>query len=138
MNTSSSPKTKSPRLRPAPWDAAVVLVIVALAAFLFLFLLPRGSSDGAPLCSVSQDGAVLEQISLRDTASLERRTYGEYTLLFSSGRVCIEHAPCDNQDCVHTGFLPRAGQSIVCLPGRFIVELSAADEEEPPFDIVVK
>ena len=139
MNTSSSPKTKrSVRLKPSPWDAAVILIVLTLAGGLFFSFLAKGTSDGAPICTISQDGSVLERFSIAETASLEERTYGDYTLHFSSGHVCIQSAPCGNQDCVHTGYIHRAGQSIVCLPGRFIVELTASDKEDLPFDIIVK
>ena len=63
--------------------------------------------------------------------------YGDYTLEINHGHVCIQRAPCANQDCVHTGWISRPGQSIVCLPGRFIVELGGEDEH-PDYDIVVK
>lgn len=139
MNTSSSPKTKnSVRLKPSPWDAAVILIVFALAGSLFFFFLSKGASDTATTCTISQNGTVLDSFSIAETASLEERTYGDYTLHFSSGHVCIESAPCGNQDCVHTGYIHRAGQSIVCLPGRFIVELTSSDKEDLPFDIIVK
>ena len=33
---------------------------------------------------------------------------------------------CPGQDCVHSGAVSRAGQSIVCLPARIVVELVGA------------
>ena len=138
MNTSISPKTKSAvRLRPSPWDALVVIAVLALALALLFPLLPKGSG-GEILCTVSQNGETLDSFPLRETGSQETRVYGDYTVVFNAGRVHIESAPCANQDCVHTGWISRAGQSIVCLPGRFVVELSATDGSDPGFDIVVK
>ena len=138
MNTSISPKTKSAvRLRPSPWDALVVIAVLALALALLFPLLPKGSG-GETLCTVSQNGETLDSFPLRETAAQETRVYGDYTVTFNAGHIHIESAPCANQDCVHTGWISRAGQSIVCLPGRFVVELSATDGSDPGFDIVVK
>ena len=132
MNTSSSKKTESnPRLQPSLWDAAVILPILALAALLFFSFLPQ-RTDGALLCTVSQDGAVLDVFSLTEDSPTEHRTYGEYSILIEDGSVSIAHAPCDNQDCVRTGRIHLANQSIVCLPGRFIVELSGEETPDLP------
>ena len=110
MNTSVSRKTKV-CLRPSPWDILVAALVLALAAALALFFLSRaaGSTEGDLVCTVSQNGRILEEITL---------TAG--------------------QDCVHTGWIHRSGQSVVCLPGRFVVTLSSPAPADPPFDIVVK
>ena len=68
----------------------------------------------------------------------EERTYGEYTVEFSHGNIRVKSAPCANQDCVRIGWIRRGGRCIVCLPGRFVVELSAESGENDDFDIVVK
>lgn len=137
MNTPISAKTKV-RLRPSPWDALVVLAVAALAAGLFFLLLPKGAAADELECTISQDGKVLDSFSI--TAGTEDRTleYGAYTVELSHGYVRVESAPCANQDCVHTGWIHRPGQSIICLPGRFVVELSAAGGTESGIDIVVK
>ena len=138
MNTSTSPKTKSAvLLRPSPWDALVVIAVLALALALFFFLLPKNSGSEI-LCTVSQNGETLDSFLLRETAAQETRVYGDYTVECNAGHIRIESAPCANQDCVHTGWISRSGQSIVCLPGRFVVELSYADGSDPGIDIVVK
>ena len=137
MNTPISAKTKA-RLRPSPWDALVVLAVTALAAGLFFLLLPKGTAAGELTCTISQDGQVLDTFPITAGMADEERVYGAYTVEISHGYIRIETAPCANQDCVHTGRIHRNGQSIVCLPGRFVVELSAADGAEPDIDIVVK
>ena len=137
MNTPISAKTEV-RLRPSPWDALVVLAVAALAAGLFFLLLPKGAAADELECTISQNGQVLDSFSI--TADTEDKTleYGEYTVELSHGHVRMESAPCANQDCVHTGWIYRPGQSIICLPGRFVVELSAAGGTESDIDIVVK
>ena len=139
MNTFTSQKTKSAvRLRPSPWDALVILVILALAGALFFGLLQKSSSADAIVCTVSQNGRVLDTIDLSVGTADQIKTYGDYQLEINHGHVHILSAPCANQNCVHTGWISRAGQSIVCLPGRFVVELSAAEGSGSDIDIVVK
>ena len=140
MNTPTSPtaEKKKVRLRPSPWDALVVAAVLLLALALFFGLMQRGGGSGALVCTVSQNAAVLDTITLSDTDPVQQKTYGDYTLEIGHGQVRILSAPCANQDCVRTGRISRAGQSIVCLPGRFVVQLTAAGSGSSDFDIVVK
>ena len=36
----------------------------------------------------------------------------------------VAESDCPGQDCVHTGTITRAGQSIVCLPEQVVVQLT--------------
>lgn len=139
MNTSISPETKPrARLRPAPGDALIVLAVLMLAGALFFSFFSQQETDHDLICTVSQNGQVLDEIALTVDAPDEIRVYGNYVLELNHNFVCLQSAPCANQDCVHTGWIHRSGQSIVCLPGRFVVELKAADGSDPGFDTVVK
>lgn len=140
MNTPSLPKTEyAPRLRPTIWDGLIVLAVLALAGILLFSMLPENSSDDAVLCTISQNGETVDSFSLKGIDHAQRRTYGDFVVLIEDQQVCIEHAPCANQNCVHTGWIRSASQSIVCLPERFIVELSGSSKtQNPDFDIIVK
>ena len=130
--------SRAVRLRPSPWDAAVIAAVIAAAAALFFLLLPRGAAANALVCTVSQNGQVLDTVDIAVGMADQERTYGEYVVEFSHGNIRVKSAPCANQDCVRTGWISRGGQSIVCLPGRFVVELAAESGENDDFDIVVK
>ena len=40
--------------------------------------------------------------------------------------VYVADSDCPGQDCVHTGAISRAGQSIVCLPAQVVISLVGA------------
>ena len=40
--------------------------------------------------------------------------------------VRVSSSDCPGQDCVHTGAISRAGQSIVCLPAQVVISLVGA------------
>ena len=40
--------------------------------------------------------------------------------------VRVSDSDCPGQDCVHTGPISRAGQSIVCLPAQVVISLVGA------------
>ena len=124
MSTKSSPE-----LRPNRYDALVVLVVLALAAALAVkpFLAARTPQSGALTVVVSADGQELDRVPL---AQFGTRTYtsGGYTLTVTAadGAVSVTESDCPGQDCVYSGAVSRAGQSVVCLPARIVVELAGA------------
>ena len=113
-----STKPSSPELRPNRYDALVVLVVLALAAALAVrpFLAARAPQSGALTVVVSADGQELDHAN------------NGYTLTVTAvgGAVSVTESNCPGQDCVHSGAVSRAGQSIVCLPARIVVELAGA------------
>ena len=125
------------RLRPSLWDALVVAAVLAIAAALFLFLLPKAAGSGDLTCTISQNGQILDTIPISVGDADEERTYGDYVVQFSHGYIRVESAPCANQDCVHTGWISRSGQSIVCLPARIIIQLEGGAPAEDGPDLVI-
>ena len=124
MSTKSSPE-----LCPNRYDALVVLVVLALAAALAVkpFFAARTPQSGALTVVVSADGQELDRVPL---AQFGTRTYTSdgYTLTVTAadGAVSVTESDCPGQDCVHSGAVSRAGQSVVCLPARIVVELAGA------------
>ena len=127
---------RSPELRPTGWDALVVLAVAALAA-LFAWAAWGGQEDaGEPLTAVvSVDGAEVERIDLAREDGERTYTHNGYTLTVSlrpggEPGVRVVASDCPTQDCVHTGAITRAGQSIVCLPARMIFQLEGGETPE--------
>ena len=65
------------------------------------------------------------------------RTYTSrgYTVraVFTADGVRVSGADCPSQDCVRTGEITRAGESIVCLPARIVITLTGGS---PDFDVI--
>ena len=90
-------------------------------------LAARAPQSGALTVVVSADGQELDRLPL---AQFGTHTYANngYTLTVTAagGAVSVTQSDCPGQDCVHSGAVSRAGQSIVCLPARIVVELVGA------------
>lgn len=145
-----------PKLRPNLWDALVVLAVLALAAGGALAVWSGGGGDGTLTAVVTIDGEEADRFSPSDLLA-EPRTYTNngYTLEVTCGLRQLEnppldHAPpagesgvrvawadCPTQDCVRTGAVTKSGQSIVCLPARFILRLEGGTAEPDGVDAVL-
>ena len=118
---------RSPKLKPTLWDALVVLTVLALAGLLAARPFLAAKTAGELTVSISVDGETVERCAL---STYEGGTYESrgYTLTVEEkdGAVSVASSDCPNQDCVHSGAISRAGQSIVCLPARVAVTLEGA------------
>ncbi|WP_295751858.1 NusG domain II-containing protein [uncultured Oscillibacter sp.] len=128
----------SPELRPTAWDGLVVLCVAALAIGLAVFQW-RGGGQEDLTAAVSVDGVEIDRVSLERAAG--ERTYqaGDYALTveYAAGSARVLASGCPTQDCVHTGAVTRGGQSIVCLPARFILRLEGGAAEDGGVDAVL-
>ena len=72
-------------------------------------------------------GGTVERCALSnyEGGTYESRGY-TLTVAVENGAVRVSESDCPNQDCVHSGAISRAGQSIVCLPARVAVTLEGA------------
>ena len=118
---------RSPKLKPTKWDALVVLAVLLLTLGLAARPYFAARSAGELTVSISVDGETVERCALStyEGGTYESRGY-TLTVEVADGAVYVASSDCPNQDCVHSGAISRAGQSIVCLPARIVVELVGA------------
>mgnify|MGYP002659636088 FL=1 len=129
-------------------DALVALAVALLAAVTaLLFYLPRTQSDQLTLVITvgGQEQSRTPVTQLPDgPVRIEGR--GGYTLTLSPSysdlpfspewSVRVSDSDCPGQDCIHTGAISRAGQSIVCLPAQVVVYLEGTPAAGQP-DVIV-
>jgi len=56
---------------------------------------------------------------------------GETYISIQQGKVRFKQSPCNNQYCVHQGWLSRVGQVAICLPNQISLQLMGA---KSPYD----
>ena len=147
------PMKSFPKLRPTAWDGLVALCVVLLAAALAFFQWRGETGDLTAVVSV--DGTEVDRFSPDDLLEGPRTyTGGGYTLevaaalrgdaspldhVKSNGELGLQvaHSDCPTQDCVRIGAITRSGQSIVCLPARFILRLEGGTPDPDSVDAVL-
>ena len=120
------------RRRPA-WGDGLVALLVGLAAAALLFAL-RPESGNFLTASVVLEGETIATYDLSAlTGPVELEVEGAaypLTVRAEPGRICIAESSCPGRDCVHTGWVSRAGGQIVCLPNRLVISLTGSGSDE--------
>ena len=120
-------RASSPKLRPTWWDGAVAALVAALAVLSAVWYYGGLESFGPLTATILHRGQVVQTVRLdRLTEEMTGTVEGDYHLTILLGRngVRVAESDCPGRDCVHTGVITRAGQSIVCLPEQVVVQLS--------------
>ncbi len=124
--------TKTRKLRNDLLFITALLLVVAVAGGCLWLL-----GDEGDTVTVTVDGAVYGVYSLSEDRVEDIRTgeTGLNRLIIEDGKARIETATCPDGICAGHRPVSREGESIVCLPHRVVVTVSATDENQP--DIVV-
>ena len=126
-----------PELKFNRYDAVVAAIVALLAVAVALwFYLPKTQS-GELTVVISTGGEETERVKLNSFTGATV-THNGYTLRITAdgSGVRVADSDCPTQDCVHTGTITRAGQSIVCLPAQVVVHLEGTASAGAP-DVIV-
>ena len=137
---------RSPKLRPTLWDGLVVLLTLALAIGSAFIVWGGQEQTGELTVLITVDGQEVERCPLAELSDNDSvYSHNGYTLKVGMSypiypdKPCIRvvESDCPTQDCVHTGEIYRAGQSIVCLPARIIIALEGTPVSGDGPDLVI-
>lgn len=117
----------------------VLLLCLLLAGGILALVLHFGAKKGATV-EVRVAGKVTASYSLQKNQTIELEGEGgSNTLVIEGGKAWMAEADCPDGLCLGMGKISSAGQSIVCLPHKLVVEVkSAQGSAEPALDMVAK
>ena len=126
----SSPLTKRfNNIKPLLGDWLVI--ISSLIAVVFLFKQLWVNTPASQL-QIRQGNQVIGTYDLNQTRDLHiHGPLGESDISIEQGKVRFKQSPCNNQYCVHQGWLHRSGQVAICLPNQVSLQLIG---EKKPYD----
>ena len=111
------------KLKPTKYDALVAAAVLLLAVALGARYWFAPADAGALTAVVLADGVEVERLTLADAErDYTNNGYTVHVAVTPDG-VRVDHADCPTQDCVRTGVIFRAGQSIVCQPARVVITI---------------
>lgn len=115
-------------------DAVVIAAILAAAIALTAAFVLSARRGAAASVEIRQNGEVLAVLPLDEDA--EFTVGGAYTNVIEvrGGEVFFAESDCPGRDCVHSGAVSAAGRSLVCLPNRVEVRVTADVPDENAVD----
>ncbi len=124
-------KTKiNPKLR----NDIILLVGILIIAIIGLVVFNATKKQGN-IVVVLLNGVETERYSINQNIEKEIVTeYGKNILVIKNGQVSITDADCPDLVCVKHREISKDGETIVCLPHKLVIEITAETEE---FDMVV-
>ena len=102
------------------WDFVLLLALIfAATVALKYYIEPETGS----VCTVYVNGEkVIETDLLTDSVTAIPGTHAVLTI--KDGATAITENDCPNKICMKTGFVGRAGGTIVCAPNKIVVKIS--------------
>ena len=126
-----SPTTTSMagKLMLTRYDRFLIVGLVAIA--LLSLLVIRYRARGVDTVVVQVDGKKVFRAPLTDDAHLSADgPLGKTHIEIKEGRVRVIDSPCRRKTCVHTGWIDKAYQTIVCMPNRVVIHLIGGDDSD--------
>ena len=108
----------------------IIMAAVLVMALVVLAVMWATVDDGEPVVNIYINGDLIDTFPLSsDTPVLLPidTVYGHNTVAIEEGRVWIDHADCENQNCVAQGAIDRMGGLIVCAPHRLVIRIEGMD-----------
>ncbi len=114
-------------------DKALVVIVVILSIFSLIFIRKQGLSKDDRYVSVQVNGEEINKIYFDKKLVGEKirveTEYGYNTIKLGDEEVRVIEASCPDKLDVLQGSISRIGETIVCLPNRFVVEIKGTNDD---------
>ena len=112
----------------------IIIILVLLLAAGCVWLCVKAASAPGAYAEVTINGDSVAQLPLSEDAEIVFGD-GEHTnrLVISGGRASVTEASCPDHLCVKQGEASRDGETIVCLPNRFVVTVVGGEKGNADF-----
>ncbi len=114
-------------------DVIFIGALLAVLCAVGLFVMTAGKTGDT--VTVTVDKTVFGEYPLNEDRTVEIRTEDSLNVLvIRDGQASVTEASCPDGICSRHRPISKDGESIICLPNRVVIAVSAKNENEP--DIV--
>ena len=119
-------KNMQHKLNSKPLMGDWLVIFAGLLAVIFMFQ-QFWSFEQASKLKIRQGDKVIGTYDLNQTRELHiHGALGDALISISHGKVRFKQSPCNNQYCVHQGWLNHVGQVAICIPNQISLQLIGA------------
>ena len=102
-----------------------IIGVIVIISLVFILLLNR--EKNAEQAKIYKNSDLIATVSLNENAEFTLPEAQGFLFSVKDGKISVTASPCENKICVHSGYISKGGQSIVCLPERLVVALVSED-----------
>ena len=118
-------RTNGAQLQANTLDFWIAGIIIVLSCSFWIPMKLKGAQQGE-MVTVMQNGKIKATYSLTSEQSIR---LADVEICIHDGGVFVVHSNCPHQICVKSGRISRAGQTLVCVPNKVLVEITGRSAE---------
>jgi len=114
------------------YDKILIVFVVVISLFAMYIVKERASNYNKKYVEITVDGEEHSKYVLDNNIDkeIEVITDNGYNIIhIQNGQVLVEESDCNNQLCVRKGVIEEAGEIIVCLPHKVVVQITGSSED---------
>ncbi len=115
----------------------MIWIIIIMLALGGMFYYHNLASSGEPFVSISVNSEEYEIIPLTEANNNFRREIkganGLTVIEILDQRVRVISSACPDKLCVHSGWIDKPGQILVCLPNKVVVRIISDEQQDIDF-----
>lgn len=108
------------------FDILIIIVAITITGF-FLF---KDSGGKSSTITVECNGDTYRYSLNTDQVITLNGAIGPTILEIKDNSVAITKSPCQNQICIHEGWIKKPNSFIACVPGKILVTVDSKKEME--------
>ena len=110
-----------------PSDRVLYIVVVVLG-IISLWLVQAAKKAGSEIIIEVEGKEIFRDSIAGDNRIVVNGPIGKTIVVIANGKVWVEHSDCPHKICVKSGKIHRAGDVIVCVPNKVVVQIRARKE----------
>ncbi|MDR1568724.1 MAG: NusG domain II-containing protein [Streptococcaceae bacterium] len=114
-------------LKFKPLDFIIIAVLLTLSFLPFFLFNAQQNAQNKVWAELRVDGKLIKSFDLTSDKAISYRYIeddGDYNLIeVKDHRIRIKEANCPDQVCIRRGWIKKAGETIVCLPHKLVIEV---------------
>lgn len=120
----------------------IIIAILMIFSFLpeVIFSLSVGRNFDQTYAEISIDGKIEKTIYLTNHEGEETIDFisdkGHNTIIIKDDKIGIIEADCSDKVCMHPEYISKPGETLVCLPHKFMVEIKG-EKNDKDEDIII-
>jgi len=115
-------------LKTSKLDIVLVVLILGFSLFSLLRMVVKVKGERADkkMAFVYQDGRLEQEIGLSENRKVGLFG-GKLWVQIKEGRIRVAKADCPEHICMNMGWIQNAGQTIVCVPNKVLIEIKSTE-----------